>query len=49
MDIPWHNWFVLDSESPNIYCLGLFGIIRLQETFEKKIGDQQKVPNMGIP
>jgi hypothetical protein len=36
MDIPWHNWIVLGSESPNIFCFVLFGIIRLQETFEKK-------------
>jgi hypothetical protein len=35
MDIPWHNWLVLGSESPNIFCFVLFGIIRLQETFEK--------------
>jgi uncharacterized protein Usg len=37
MDIPWHNCIVLSSESPNIFCFVLFGIIRLQETFEKKI------------
>jgi hypothetical protein len=36
IDIPWHNWLVLGSESPNIFRLVLFGIIKLQETFEKK-------------
>jgi hypothetical protein len=20
MDIPWHNWLVLGSDSPNIFC-----------------------------
>jgi hypothetical protein len=37
LDIPWHNWLVLSSESLNIFCFVLFGIIRLQETFENKI------------
>jgi hypothetical protein len=32
----WHNWLVLSSESPNIFHFVLFGIMRLQETFEKK-------------
>jgi hypothetical protein len=36
MDIPWHNRLVLGSVSPNIFCFVLFGIIRLQEPFEKK-------------
>jgi hypothetical protein len=100
MDIPWHNWLILSSESskyflfgliwnykttkdirkknrglgdqqevltiwifsgttgsywvqspPNIFCFVLFGIIRLQETFEKKLraGDQQQVLKMDVP
>jgi hypothetical protein len=32
--IPWHNCLVLGSESPNIFCFVLFGIIRLQETYK---------------
>jgi hypothetical protein len=34
MDIPWHNWLVLGSESPNIFCFVLLEIIRLQETYK---------------
>jgi hypothetical protein len=37
MDISWHNWLFLGSESSNILCVVLFGIIRLQETFENNI------------
>jgi hypothetical protein len=37
MAIPWHNWLVLGSESPNIFCFVLFEIIGLQETFDKKL------------
>jgi hypothetical protein len=51
LDIPWHNWLVLGSESPNIFCYVLFGIIRLRETFEKNwaLGEQQQVLNLDIP
>jgi hypothetical protein len=36
LDTPWHNWLVLGSESPNIICFVLFGILSLQETFNNK-------------
>jgi hypothetical protein len=26
LHIPWHNWLVLGSESPNIFCFALFGL-----------------------
>jgi hypothetical protein len=34
IDIPRHNWLVLGSESPNIFCSVLFGIIRLQDSYK---------------
>jgi hypothetical protein len=40
MDIVRHNWLVLGSESPNIFCFVLFGTIRHRETsgvFQKNL------------
>jgi hypothetical protein len=34
MDILWHNWLFLGTESPNIFYLVLFEIMRLQETYK---------------
>jgi hypothetical protein len=47
---PWHNWLVLGSKSPHIFCFVLFGLIRLQETLKKIWGleDQQEVLNLYI-